>query len=50
MQDKLLSNQFNLSIVDLKMQYAKLLVDNEEEKLKDFEAKINTLKQRVSKP
>lgn len=49
MQDKLLSNQFNLSIVDLKMQYAKLLVDNEEEKLKDFEAKINTLKQRVSK-
>ena len=49
MQDKLLSNQFNLSIVDLKMQYAKLLVDDEEEKLKDFEAKINTLKQRVSK-
>ena len=49
MQDKLLSNQFNLSIVDLKMQYAKLLVDNEEEKLKDFDAKINTLKQRVSK-
>lgn len=49
MQDKLLSNQFNLSIVDLKMQYAKLLVNNEEEKLKDFEAKINTLKQRVSK-
>ena len=48
-QDRLLSNQFNLSIVDLKMQYAKLLVDNEEEKLKDFEAKINTLKQRVSK-
>lgn len=45
-QNDLMLNQFELSIIDLKLEYAKLLSLGDEDKINEFKVKINLMKER----